>query len=82
MNLVTLTIDGRTVQAAPDETVLQAARKLGIDIPTLCHLERCSPNTSCLVCLVKCQGKGPARLVPSCAIKVQSGMIVESESLL
>ncbi|MHC1764857.1 MAG: FAD-dependent oxidoreductase [Verrucomicrobiia bacterium] len=80
MSTVKLTIDGREVEAKPGETLLQAARKLGIDIPTLCHLEQCAPSTSCLVCLVKCGTNGKARMVPSCATQVQPGMVVESET--
>lgn len=81
MSSVKLTIDGCQVQVEPGQTVLEAARQLGIEIPTLCHLERCTPNTSCLVCLVKWKPpQGPARMVPSCATKVQPGMVIESET--
>lgn len=71
-----ITIDGRAVQVAEGETVLTAARRLGIEIPTLCYLEQCGPLTSCLVCLVKING----RLVPSCGTKVVPGMVVESDT--
>ncbi len=80
MNLVSLTIDGRPVQIAAGSTVLQAARQIGLDIPTLCFLEKCTPATSCLVCLVKVQSAGAARMVPSCATLVQPGMVIESET--
>jgi ferredoxin len=80
MNLVSLTIDGRAVQVEPGQTVLQAARQLGLEIPTLCFLEQCTPATSCLVCLVKWKVNGQARMVPSCATKVQPGMVIESET--
>jgi len=73
---ISLSIDGLEVKVAPGQTVLHAARKLGIDIPTLCYLEKCGPLNSCLVCLVKINGK----LVPSCGIPAQSGMNVESET--
>ena len=76
MNTFSLTIDGREVTPAPGQTVLQAARGIGIDIPTLCHLEKCGPLTTCLVCLVKINGK----LVPSCATQAAPGMVVESET--
>ena len=79
MSPVPLTIDGRTVEVEPGQTVLDAARRLGIDIPTLCYLERCGPNTSCLVCLVSVQVNGQSRMVPACATKAQPGMIVESD---
>lgn len=76
MIMVTLHIDGREVAVSPGESVLAAARKLGIDVPTLCHLEKCGPLTSCLVCLVKING----RLVPSCGTMATAGMVVESET--
>ncbi|HWH69542.1 MAG TPA: FAD-dependent oxidoreductase, partial [Candidatus Sulfotelmatobacter sp.] len=74
--MITITIDSHPVEVAPEQSVLDAARKLGIDIPTLCYLEKCGPLNSCLVCLVKINGK----LVPSCGTKVQPGMVVESET--
>ncbi len=72
----TITIDGRPVEVKPGESVLAAVRKLGIDIPTLCYLEKCGPLNTCQVCLVKLNGK----LVPSCGTKVAPGMVVESET--
>ena len=76
MSTFTLTIDGLPVDVTPGQTVLAAARSLGLDIPTLCYLEKCGPLNSCLVCLVKINGK----LVPSCGTKVEPGMVVESET--
>jgi len=73
---VTITVDGRPVEVQPGESVLTAARKLAIDIPTLCYLEKCGPLNTCQVCLVKLNGK----LVPSCGTKVTPGMVVESET--
>src|SRR5580765_3004162 len=75
--IFTITIDGRPVEVSPEQSILGAARKIGLDIPTLCFLEKCGPLTSCLVCLVKVKGK----LVPSCATKVEPGMAVESETV-
>lgn len=76
MSSFTLTIDGREVAAAPGQSVLAAARTIGIDIPTLCHLEKCGPLNTCLVCLVRING----RLVPSCGTRAEPGMVVESET--
>lgn len=73
---VQLTIDGQPVEVMPGQTVLDAARKIGLDIPTLCYLEKCGPLNTCLVCLVKVNGK----LVPSCGLKAEKGMAVESET--
>jgi len=71
-----ITIDGRTVETQPGESVLAAARRLGLDIPTLCYLEKCGPLNTCQVCLVKINGK----LVPSCGTKAAPGLVVESET--
>lgn len=71
-----ITIDGQPVEVPPGESILAAARKLAIDIPTLCYLEKCGPLNTCQVCLVKINGK----LVPSCGTKAMPGMVVESET--
>src|SRR5690348_8938023 len=80
MSKLSITIDGRPVEVESGTTVLQAAAQIGLEIPTLCFLECCTPATSCLVCLVKCRLNGQARMVPSCATKVQAGMVIESET--
>jgi ferredoxin len=80
MSAFTISIDGKPVEVAPGQTVLQAARQTGLDIPTLCHLEKCGPLTSCLVCLVKVVANGQGRLVPSCATPAVPGMVIESET--
>ncbi len=76
MSTFTITIDSRPVEVSPGDSVLDAARCLGLDIPTLCYLEKCGPLTSCLVCLVKINGK----LVPSCGTRAVPGMVIESET--
>jgi len=73
-----ITIDGRQVEVSPGATVLDAARKLGIDVPSLCFLEGCKPSTSCLACLVKVGNSG--RLVPACGTQAVEGMEVDSET--
>ncbi|MCW5552997.1 MAG: FAD-dependent oxidoreductase [Verrucomicrobiae bacterium] len=72
----TITIDGRPVEVQAGESVLAAARKIGLEIPTLCYLEKCGPLNTCQVCLVKTNGK----LVPSCGTKATPGMVIESET--
>ncbi len=71
-------IDNRPVEVPHGATILDAARLLHIDIPTLCHLKDFAPFTSCMVCLVKIDGK--ERLAPACATKVVDGMTIESET--
>ncbi|MFH1718348.1 MAG: 2Fe-2S iron-sulfur cluster-binding protein [Planctomycetota bacterium] len=72
-----LTIDNRQIEVAEGTTILDAAAKLGIEIPTLCFLEGCEPSTSCMVCVVKVEGL--ASLVPACATVVRDGMQVLSD---
>ena len=73
-----LTIDNRDVEMPQGATVLEAARRVGIAIPTLCHLDGLPPSTSCMVCLVKV--RSPDRLVPSCGALAEDGLVVESET--
>jgi ferredoxin len=72
----TILIDGRALPIEPGQSVLEVARAAGMDIPTLCYLEKCGPLNTCQVCLVKVDGK----LVPSCGTKVRPGLVVESET--
>ena len=75
-----ITIDGRAVEVAPGQTILDAARSLGLDIPTLCFLEKCGPMNSCLVCVVKVTQNGRSRVAPSCGLRAEDGLVVESET--
>ena len=71
-NLITLTIDGKTVKAQEGEFILNVARANGIFIPAICYLTRCSPTLACRLCLVEADGKQ----VYSCNAKVKDGMAV------
>jgi len=73
-----LTIDNKPVEVSDGSTILYAARKLGLDIPTLCYRDGCDPSTSCLVCVVKIKGK--ENFVPACATVAEENMQVESET--
>ncbi|MHC4698034.1 MAG: FAD-dependent oxidoreductase [Planctomycetota bacterium] len=73
-----LVIDNRDVEVPAGSTILDAARRLGMDIPTLCFLDGFKPSTSCMICLVKVKGRN--QFVPSCATAVEEGMEVESET--
>ncbi len=75
---VTLTVDGREVTLERGRTVLDAARQLGISIPTLCHVEGLEPASSCFLCCV--QVEGSRTLSPSCALPAADGMVVTTDS--
>jgi NADH dehydrogenase/NADH:ubiquinone oxidoreductase subunit G len=73
-----VTIDNRQVEVEAGATILDAAQKLGVAIPTMCHLRGHEPATSCMVCVVKVNGANG--LVPACGTIVHDGMRVESDS--
>ena len=55
--LITLTIDGQATSVEAGTTILEAARTLGIRIPTLCHVDGFPPSASCFLCAVQIEGK-------------------------
>lgn len=71
-----LTLDGQGVEVPAGSTVLEAARRLGLEIPTLCHLPGEQPLTSCMVCAVKDTLTG--RLLPACSAPAVDGMVLET----
>ena len=72
--MVSLTIDGRAVSVPKGATILDAARQLGIHIPTLCWLEKVSPTGACRVCVVDVEGV--ARPMTACNTPVKEGIVV------
>ncbi len=78
MSSATLTLDGRRVTVERGATVLEAARRLGVEIPTLCHVEGLEPAAACFLCCV--QVEGARTLSPSCALPAADGMVVTTDS--
>ena len=76
--LVTVTIDGQTIQVPAEFTIMKAAYQLGIDIPRLCYLEGVHEKSNCRVCVVKV--KGMKGLQTSCSTQVEDGMEVETNT--
>jgi formate dehydrogenase major subunit len=75
---VTLKINGKEIVADSDKTILNVARENGINIPAMCYDPRLEPYRSCLVCVV--EDKKTSKLLMSCAMPVQDGMEVETDS--
>jgi predicted molibdopterin-dependent oxidoreductase YjgC len=73
-----ITIDGIELEARQGETVLEAAERIGVAIPTLCHDKRLEPMGSCRMCLVEVAGS--RKLQPACAWRVTEGMTVRTET--
>ncbi|HBC85569.1 MAG TPA: ferredoxin [Lentisphaeria bacterium] len=78
--MINLTVNTVPVSVDEGTTVLDAAAKAGIKIPTLCHLDGVSSPGSCRVCLVEI--KGARTLQPSCVTKVAEGMVVSTNTKL
>ncbi len=70
--LVTLTIDGIQVSVPAGTSILDAAAKAGVRIPTLCHDRRLFPYGACRLCVV--QQKGRKNMIPACFNPVRNGM--------
>ena len=76
--MINLTIDGRNIEVPEGTTILQAAAKLGIDIPTLCYLKEINEIGDCRMCLVEVEGK--RGFATSCIQKVEEGMVVHTKT--
>ncbi|MDI6618036.1 MAG: NADH-dependent [FeFe] hydrogenase, group A6 [Clostridiales bacterium] len=74
MGMVNLSIDGRKVTVEEETTILEAAEKAGVRIPTLCYLKELGGPSACRICLVDV--KGAKGWLPSCSTLVQEGMEV------
>jgi NADPH-dependent glutamate synthase beta subunit-like oxidoreductase/ferredoxin len=70
--MIKLKINHTEISVEPGTTILQAARQLGIEIPTMCHNDEVEHFTSCMICLVKNVQNG--KLYPSCSMPVHEGM--------
>ena len=76
--MVNLIIDGKQVQVEENITILEAARRNGIDIPTLCFLKEINEVGDCRMCIVEVEGR--RGFVTSCIQKVEEGMVVKTNS--
>jgi NADH-quinone oxidoreductase subunit G len=77
---VSVTVDGKTIEAAKGELVIEAAERNGVYIPRFCYHSRMKPVGMCRMCIVEIDtGRGPA-LQPSCMIECTDGMIVSTDS--
>jgi formate dehydrogenase major subunit len=78
MATVNITINGREIAAQAGQTILEAAREAGIDIPTLCEHPQLEPIGACRMCLVEIEKQ--RNLQPACTFRISEGMVVHTES--
>ncbi len=76
--MINLKINGRSVQVEKGATILQAAEKIGIEIPTFCHDPRLRPDGACRICTVEVEGTD--KLPTACTAPAEEGMSVWTES--
>ena len=76
--MVNLIIDRKPVSVPEGTTILEAARSVNIEIPTLCYLKGVNEIAACRLCMVEIEGY--PRLVPSCDNVVAEGMVVHTNS--
>jgi NADH dehydrogenase/NADH:ubiquinone oxidoreductase subunit G len=75
---VTLTIDGQQVSVERGTTLLEAARQIGSDIPTICYHKATTSNALCRICVVEVEGQ--RLLQPACIVRAAADMKVKSRS--
>lgn len=75
-----LTIDGQEVEAREGETVLEVARRAGVEIPELCAHPAVSPYGACRLCLVEVKRNGRTRMAASCCYPVSDGLTVMTDT--
>jgi len=76
--MINLTIDNRKVAVEEGTTILEAAKSVGINIPTLCYLKDINVIGACRICLVDV--KGARTFIPSCVAPVAEGMVVNTHT--
>ncbi len=75
---VTVTIDGQEVACDHGDTILEAAQRVGIHIPTLCYEPRLPATAACRMCIVEVEGA--RKMLPSCSAAVSDGMVVRTNT--
>jgi formate dehydrogenase major subunit len=78
MGIIHLNIDGHEVQVYSGQTVLEAARQAGIEIPTLCHDKRVEAYGACGICVV--EREGSAKLLRACSTMAEDGMVIFTDT--
>jgi NADH dehydrogenase/NADH:ubiquinone oxidoreductase subunit G len=77
-NHVNLTLDGQEISVEQGKTLLEAAREMGRDVPTICFHEATTANALCRICVVEVEGQRV--LQPACVVKAAENMKVQTRS--
>lgn len=76
--MIKLLINNIHTEVVENATILDAAKQIGIDIPTMCFLKEFIPSASCMVCVV--EDKVSGKILPSCSALAQDGMQIETDT--
>ncbi|MCL2024040.1 MAG: FAD-dependent oxidoreductase, partial [Oscillospiraceae bacterium] len=76
--MVNLTINNKSIAVDEGKTILQTARQVGLDIPTLCEHPHLPPYGACGICVVEAQGN--PKLIRACAMPVSEGMVIFTDT--
>ena len=80
MSEIILQIDGKEVAAEEGMTILEAARTLGISIPTICDHQDLKPYGACRLCTVEADANGRTNLVASCQYPVEKDLVIRTKT--
>ena len=78
LKTVEFSLNGKTIEAYEDETILQAASRNGVEIPHLCYTDNLRADGNCRACMVEIEGERV--LQPSCVRTPTAGMVVNTEN--
>jgi bidirectional [NiFe] hydrogenase diaphorase subunit len=77
---VTISIDGKEMNTEKGTTILEAAKQIGVNIPTLCYNEELDLYGACRMCIVEIEKKGKNRIVAACCYPVEDGLKIQTNS--
>jgi bidirectional [NiFe] hydrogenase diaphorase subunit len=80
MSDIVLQIDGKEVVAKEGMTIVEAAKTVGISIPTLCHHDQLEPYGACRICTVETESNGRNSLVAACLYPVEKDLVVKTRT--
>ncbi len=75
---ISIVLDGQEHKVASGRTILEVCRELGVDLPTMCHLEGLTEVGACRLCLVEIEGS--PRLFPACTTPVAANQVIRTRS--
>ncbi len=73
-----ITINNQVIEVHEGETLIEVARRAGIELPSMCYAKGAKHKSSCMVCVVKNVQTG--QMIPSCSTLPTEGMVIDTQS--